>query len=726
MKFAMNKLVSILLMLYSAFLLSSQDEYIYPSNAISFSNYGTSGLIQIPSARFHPGGTLAFNWVDNEPYQRGSIIAYPFDWLEASYQYTDIENALYSLSPGFSGDQTYKDKSFDAKIRLFQETDLMPAIAFGSRDLGGTGIFSSEYFVASKRINNVDFSLGMGWGILSGGQKITNPFGYISEQFEERTGQADDSQGGDFNFGSFFSGPAAIFAGAEIFLPNLNGSRLKIEYDGVDYEEEGFPNGAEDFDLAFKPIDKKQESKFNIGFVYPVTEGAHFKLSWTKGNTLSFGFSINANFSKENPSVKKRDNLIPISNGPAIKKANEIQDLYLYRNALKYLNQNRLYLHKASLENDQLEIAYQQNKYIKYAQSTGRVAKILDEISPDSITKFKITNLNAGIPMHSVVIDRNSLQLYESQKYSTPLKKDIAVLRGDKNTVYKYEPTIKKPAIFWSIAPSLRSQIGGPDGFYFGDLAVAFHSETLFASNLTLSVSAQAGLVDNFEGLKLASDSLLPHVRTDQVFYLKQSKDFNIPRLQLNYFTNLSKDLYGKIAIGYLESMFGGVGGEILYRPFHQSFAIGAELWRVRQRDFNMIFKFRDYETTTGHINVYYEEPNTNIVFALKGGKFLAQDSGITVDFHRRFQSGARIGAFFSLTDISKYEFGEGSFDKGFYFYIPIEYFFSNHSKPLTGFGLRPIQRDGAQALVHAKHLYGVTDQAQEFNVMRDWGYVYD
>ena len=82
-----------------------------------------------------------------------------------------------------------------------------------------------------------------------------------------------------------------------------------------------------------------------------------------------------------------------------------------------------------------------------------------------------------------------------------------------------------------------------------------------------------------------------------------------------------------------------------------------------------------DYKTTTGHISFYYHEPKTNILFRMKGGKFLAQDSGISFEFTREFYSGFRLGAFFTLTDISDEEFGEGSFDKGFSFYIPLEIF---------------------------------------------------
>ena len=130
--------IILLLLTYSPAANAAKNDYIYPFADPSFSNYGTIGLMQLPTARMHSGGTIAFNWVDNDPYQRGSIIAYPFDWFEASYQYTDINNALYSNVPQFSGDQTYKDKSFDGKIRLFKEKMLIPEISVGARDLGGT------------------------------------------------------------------------------------------------------------------------------------------------------------------------------------------------------------------------------------------------------------------------------------------------------------------------------------------------------------------------------------------------------------------------------------------------------------------------------------------------------------------------------------------------------------------------------------------------------------
>ena len=133
------------------------------------------------------------------------------------------------------------------------------------------------------------------------------------------------------------------------------------------------------------------------------------------------------------------------------------------------------------------------------------------------------------------------------------------------------------------------------------------------------------------------------------------------------------------------------------------------------------------YQTTTGHINIYLKEPRSQVLLTLRGGKFLAQDSGINFDFSRRFKSGLRVGAFFSLLQIFlKPSLEKEVFDKGFYFYIPVDIFFNFYNKGNAAFGLRPITRDGAAILVHSHHLWGITEQAQGHTILRDLDDIYD
>lgn len=188
-------------LLYSVFFTlginASLNDYVYPSRDPSYSNYGTLGLIQNPSARFLSGGSIGFTWTHNDPYLRGSIVAYPFDWLEAAFQYTDVNNQLYSEVKAFSGSQSLKDKSFDTKFRVLNESYFLPQIAVGLRDIGGTGMFGGEFIVANKYINNFDISIGVGWGNLNA-NKISNPLKIFGDKFQSRPTYTS-STGGEFN-----------------------------------------------------------------------------------------------------------------------------------------------------------------------------------------------------------------------------------------------------------------------------------------------------------------------------------------------------------------------------------------------------------------------------------------------------------------------------------------------------------------------------------------------
>ena len=129
-------------------------------------------------------------------------------------------------------------KYFDIKINILREDRYRPQLSLGMRDIGGTGLFSSEYFVMNKYISeNIDLSFGVGWGNLSG-NNFGNPLSRFASRFESR--EPDFGLGGKLkSTDSFFAGDAGLFGGVEYFVPNMRGLRLKLEYDGTNYETEG-------------------------------------------------------------------------------------------------------------------------------------------------------------------------------------------------------------------------------------------------------------------------------------------------------------------------------------------------------------------------------------------------------------------------------------------------------------------------------------------------------
>ena len=701
-----------LIFFVSLYLKSDVYDYIYPNNEFSYSNYGGLGLIQNPSARFYREGTLAFSWSHNEPYLRGSILAYPFNWFEASFQYTDFNNELYSQSREFSGSQTLKDKSFDAKFLILEERKYLPQIAFGLRDLGGTGRFASEYFVMNKFLGrSLDISVGIGWGNLNG-NGIRNPLTSLSDSFNSRNQGSD--LGGKININNFLSGEAGYFAGLEYSIPYSRGIKFKVELDGTNYQTE-----------STKPLN--QDSKINFGFIYPVTRNFILKLSSTRGNTLNFGFSYKLGLSKSNPRKIIKESPQELDNKDIIKRVTDKSEQNLYRASLLYLSRQGISLQKASVEDDTYHVLYSQARYYSPAMSAGRVIKLIDDISPPKIERIKVTEINGGMGMYTASIDRDAYARNKSRKSPEVIDRYILTDAHKYNpNEHIFNPETKYPAAFAVIGPDLRSQIGGPDGFFFGDLKLALDSEVLFKRNVSLVTKVSYGLYDNMDALGLTSDSVLPHVRTDIIDYLKESRNFSITRLQLNYYNQISKSLFYKLSGGIFESMFNGYGGEMLYRPYLKSYGFGLELWQVYQREYDQMFGTRDYDTVTGHLSFYYQDPRSNVLFHLRGGRYLAKDSGVTFDFSRIFRSGMRVGAFFSLTDISFEEFGEGSFDKGFYFHVPLEIFSQRYFKRNFSWGLRPLTRDGAQSLGHGYPLWGVTDSSSDHRFRRRLDDFYD
>ena len=107
------------------------------------------------------------------------------------------------------------------------------------------------------------------------------------------------------------------------------------------------------------------------------------------------------------------------------------------------------------------------------------------------------------------------------------------------------------------------------------------------------------------------------------------------------------------------------------------------------------------------------------MLFHLSVGKYLAGDKGVTFDASRYFNNGARIGFFFSRTNISAESFGEGSFDKGVYIKYPLHIFNKNRSsRSFSQYLYRPIQRDGAAKLEFSRRLFDLTLDAQLVEIL--------
>ena len=164
------------------------------------------------------------------------------------------------------------------------------------------------------------------------------------------------------------------------------------------------------------------------------------------------------------------------------------------------------------------------------------------------------------------------------------------------------------------------------------------------------------------------------------------------------------------ISAGIFEEMFSGVGAEYLNYDSFSNHAYGIEIFYVKKRDYKMLFDHLDYSTTSGYFNYYYRNYG-KIPFDLKlsFGKYLAGDIGGTLDVSRTFNNGTQFGVFATFTDVSTEQFGEGSFDKGIYFNIPIVGNFINYS-------WRPLTKDPGAKLTRKNNLYDLMVRFKPIN----------
>ena len=200
--FYINKIIFLVVCTITYFSNLIADSYEYNS----YNNHGVTGLINMPTGRMFNESVHGITLYKGTPDQKITLTSSPYDWLEASFFYTNIDGVKYcEVSYDPVCNQDYKDKGFNFKVRI-REEDKYPSIAIGINDIAGTAYYSSEYIVSSYGIDNFDFHFGIGWGTYNGSKNnIRNPFGYIVDSFNDRPTNTE-GEGGQFQPSRYFSG----------------------------------------------------------------------------------------------------------------------------------------------------------------------------------------------------------------------------------------------------------------------------------------------------------------------------------------------------------------------------------------------------------------------------------------------------------------------------------------------------------------------------------------
>jgi hypothetical protein len=665
-------------------------------------DYGGMGLMQTPTARMNKEGEFSLHYSDTQEYRRMAATLQLYPWLEATARYTDIRYRLYSQFPGFSNDQSYKDKGFDVKLLLLQERDWLPQVAVGFRDLAGTGIFAGEYVVANKRFGDFDLSLGMGWGYLGRRDNIKNPFCEVADRFCDRTGGFTGS-GGKFEIDKWFRGPAALFGGVNYYTP-IDGLTLQAEYDPNDYQR----------DNAGRPI--VVDSAWNVGAHYSYTDNLTFNLGYQRGNTLSFGFTLRTNFDTLwTPKTDLPARKAKLEQSPA----QSLTDVDMQKLSADILTESGFVVTDVAEQQSTVTLYGYQSRFRDYENAVDRAARVLADTLPESIKRYEIAEVSRGFALVQHNVNATQFKAaYRGESMQAQATSDAITtsnVRRGAERIYSSNDNQAAEAIkfTYQFKPFINQAFGSPETFYFYQVGVMTNLNYQLEDNFDISGKIGVNLHNNYDEFNFlvdAYDEALPRVRT-RIREYNVGTDVWIEELQANYSHQFTDNQYATLYAGYFERMFAGVGAEYLYRPLNSDIAVGIDVNYVKQRDPYSEFGLEDYSVVTGHASLYWDLPYVDdSKLILRAGRFLAKDVGTHIEFNHTFATGITAGAYAAFTNVSAEDYGEGSFTKGFYLTIPFDVLFTKSSKGSGGIAWSPLFRDGGQMLHRSRQLYYMTE----------------
>lgn len=743
-------------------------------------NFGELGIIDMPSAYMGKDGEISLTASLLKQTQRVNFSFQVLPWLEGTFRYSHLSQ--------FGTTGNYYDRSFGMRVRFWEESKYLPAVSMGIRDILGTGVYGSEYFVASKRIGSVDLSGGLGWGRMSDNGTFENPFGLIFPSFKVRP--PFSGTGGQVEFNQFFHGPKTGAFGGFVWHTPFRNLDFLAEYSSDEYKHEVATGNMSwrapvNVGLAYRPFEAMQIS---ASWMYATTWGAAVSFA-TDPTTPLFPGKIGASppvptirdarqqieffplLAVPDPHADLRQALMseaPRVRGVLVEDDNAVIDLRMRRGEIpqcspyaQIVRESEPSLHNAVLVvNGDTEaicgishettrvhypedstahlqsaktavgadarkqgliveaisiglrdvvVYYQNRRYYSQPEAAGRLARILMADMPPSVESFRMIVDVHGVPVRQFYLLRSDLERILKERGSAEgLPADVTTSWAPlSHPVLDSEASANFPRVSWSIVPRIHQSFFDPNEAY----------QVQFLATGTVTVDLWPGLVadskldgniwNNFDTNRV-SNSQLPHVRSDIAQYLKHGAS-GISDLKLSYRARIAPTVFTELKAGYLEDMFAGAGGQVLWRPESSRLSLGADLYQVWQRGFDRLFDLRDYHTLTGHVSLYYEMPWYGLNLNIHAGRYLAGDYGGTFELVRRFSTGVEIGAFATFTNVPFSKFGEGSFDKGIILRVPLEWALPVHSTNVFDGTVRSLSRDGGQRLLADDSLHDET-----------------
>jgi len=664
--------------------------------SMTINNFGLPGIIDLPTAERLPDGELILTQQLHDSLARSGMTFQILPRLGVTFRYSG-----HGKNGPLANGRINHDRSFDAHLHLKDESTYFPSLALGLRDFIGTGWYSSEYIVGTKSFGNIAVSGGLGFGRLAGKNKMENPFSVFSGAFKTRDANAV-GRGGTLGTINWFQGEAAPFGGISYrHTPDLT---FAAEYTSdLMRREAGY--------LTFA-------SPWNLGAQYRLNNSLSLSAQYLHGSTVSIGANINLNPKRPPSGAGKETAPVPMR-----KRGGKYQLVSTDRSTLMaVLEVDGFEILNLAEYPEHVRVDLRNTGYRSYAQALGRASATLQRFTSDNIKRAIIVFHGRGAELSSYIVDLERVTAEQVGGLTKigpggAVQSIIAV-----PLPFDLEPQTK---FAYGFGPYFTHRLFDPDLPYSAEtgaeLGLKYNHTQKFSISGTLRKSVFTSLTQN---KRLGGGGSLPKVQSNWGYYDIEGQDGHIHDFKFNYVDRISSNIFARAHGGLLEPMFAGVGGELLYVSKSLPFALGVDLHRVRQRDFDMRFDLQDYETTVGKASLYFDNGGP-LDIQINVGRYLAGDWGATTKLSRRFANGWEVGAYATFTDVPFHVFGEGSFDKGIYVDIPLDWLTGSPSMSRRNFTIRPITRDGGARLASGRQLFKMVRNAQEKQIKQEIGRIW-
>ncbi|MCB1784246.1 MAG: YjbH domain-containing protein [Alphaproteobacteria bacterium] len=554
----------------------------------------------------------------------------------------------------------------DIKLKLLEETAHRPAIALGLQSIIGDHTLAGQYIALSKRYKNIDLTLGTGRRVYSGNHKY------------------------------------GIFGGAEYFTP-LDNLSIKIDYNPNTYAAER---------SAIPDFNRPAPWSASLNYTYGPA-AASLGLQGT--DKIMARLSLQA--SPENWPLKSKKYETP---APFYKTRPGVSKVTTLKTDAEEENIALSGIHE---ENQTIHATINLNPNSPAPQQLGRAARHLAAHSGPDTEEIELSTTILGLQGPQTRLLRTDLERALSQKQGSP---EELWANTEFTSDHKAEKTEDKASRFKNFHLELDNTFSLAEtdsGLLYRTSLIAGHKTSGTLGFLNTGTAFRLNLADNLSRLDTLRSPAFWPVRSDIDDFTRQR--LTLENSYINAMHTLSPGLYASASAGYLEEMYAGIGGEILYRPFKSRLTLGGEIWEAFRRnpDTAMHTGLNGDHVLTGHISAWYDLPGEDITLGLKAGRYLAEDIGGTLSLEKTFKNGARLSASATMTnggDIDIYGHRSNIWN-GFRLSLPLGSLRYVPENTHLNIAAEPFGRDTGQSLKPPLPLRAATENFTLNHMSKNW-----